>query len=85
MIPSLLEERVVVGTEIALVAFEPFDPEMDLLDVKVDVRLGGGPEVAVGALDVLAQVDALGVSPQPDGGRGDVRALLAFVGHLSRV
>ena len=27
----------VVGPEIALVAFEPFDPEVDLLDVKVDV------------------------------------------------
>ena len=72
-----------VGAEFALIAFEPLDLWLDLLDVKVDVRLGGGLEVAVGTLAVLdVLVDALGVYPQPGGGRGDVGALLAFVGHV---
>ena len=65
-----------VGAEFALDAFEPLDLGIDLLDVKVEVRLGGGLEVAVDALSVLRQ---------PGVGRGDVRALLAFVGHVSRI
>ena len=61
-------------------------PKLKLFfSIELGPWLCGGPKVAVGALDVLAQVHALGVILQPGGGRGDERALLAFVGHLSRV
>ena len=60
--------------------------EVHPFDVMVKVCLGDDLDVAVGALDVLdALVDAVGVVSQPGVGRGDVRALLAFVRHLSRI
>ena len=73
----------VVGAESALGAFEPSDLEMNHFDVSVDLILRCGFVIAAGTLGVFdVQVDAPGVFRQLGEGRGEMGALLAFVGHL---